>query len=104
MNELTELVNNIKKSTDYQSNKKILREKMQTDLHLPYNNGLFKVSQELISFLAVWESDSIFLEDVYQNPIQIDREEFLAKCKERYQMVMNAWHLQHEEIKRARKV
>lgn len=104
MNELTELVNNIKKSTDYQSNKKILQEKMQTDLHLPYNNGLFKVSPELISFLAVWESDSIFLEDVYQNPIQIDREEFLAKCKERYQMVMNAWHIQHEEIKRARKV
>ena len=88
----------------YQTNKRILREKIQTDLHVPYNNGLFKITPELIAFLATWDSDELFLEDTYQNPIKINRTEFLTLCKQHYQMVMNTWHIQHDEIRRVRKV
>jgi hypothetical protein len=102
--EITQLVAQIKQATDYQTNNRILKEKIQTDLHVPYNNGLFKVTPELIAFLTTWPSEDLFLEDTYQNPIKIVRSEFLAKCIEHYQMVMNTWHIQHEEIKRARKV
>ena len=37
MTELDQLVTQIKQSTDYQINKRILREKMQTDLHFAYH-------------------------------------------------------------------
>jgi hypothetical protein len=104
MTDINQLVEEIKQSTDYQINKRILREKIQTDLHVPYNSGLFKVSLELIAFLSTWDSEELFLEDTYQNPIKINREEFLTLCKQHYQMVMNRWHIQHEEIRRARKV
>lgn len=104
MTDINELVNQIKQSTDYQTNKRILREKITTDLHLAYNNGLFLVKTELIAFLATWPSDELFLEDTYQNPIKIDRKEFLTVCQEHYQLVMNRWHIEHEELKRARKV
>lgn len=104
MTELDQLVQQIKQATDYQTNKQILREKIQTDLHIAYNNGLFKVSPELIAFLCVWDSDTLYLEDTYQNPIEINRNEFLLLCKSHYQKVMNTWHIQHDEIKRARKV
>ena len=104
MSNLNQLITEIRLATDYQVNKRILREKIQTDLHVPYNGGLFKVTPELIGFLNAWNSDELFLEDTYQNPIKIFRQEFLIKCQQHYQLVMNEWHIQHEEIRRARKV
>jgi hypothetical protein len=104
MSDINELVDQIKQSTDYQINRRILREKIRTDLHVPYNNGLFLVTVELIAFLATWPSEELFLADTYENPVKINRQEFLTLCQQHYQMVMNEWHIQHDELKRIRKV
>jgi hypothetical protein len=104
MTELDQLTLQIKQATDYQTNKIILREKIQTDLHFAYNGGLFKSSPELISFLNCYELSELVIEDTYQNPIKVVREDLLDLAKQHYQMAMNAWHIQHEELKRVRKV
>jgi hypothetical protein len=104
MTELDQLTQQIKQATDYQTNKQILREKIQTDLHFAYNGGLFKATQELIGFINAWDTETLYLEDTYQNPIEVNRNEFLPLCQQHYQTAMNAWHIQHEELKRARKV
>jgi hypothetical protein len=101
---IDQLVEQIKQTTDYQINKRILKEKIQGDLHFAHSGGLFKASQELIAFLACWAEDDIVLEDTYQNPIKVNKQELLTLAKQHYQMAMNAWHIQHEELKRARKV
>lgn len=101
---IDQLVEQIKQATDYQTNKRILHEKMQGDLHFAYNGGLFKATPELYSFVTCWGEQELFLEDTYKNPIRVNRLEFLELCKQHYQMVMNMWHIQHEELKRARKV
>jgi len=103
-NNIENLVSKVRQATDYQSNKKILREKIQSDLHMPYGNGLFKITPELLAFLATWPVDELYLEDTYQNPIQIDRQIFLITAQQHYQKVMNTWHQQHEELKKIRKV
>ena len=73
-------------ATDYQVNKRILREKIQTDLHFTYNGRLY-------------------LEDTYQNPIHIPDPEFFAEqCRECYAKVMNRWHQQHDELRKLRKI
>jgi len=104
MTELEQLTAEIRRATDYQVNKRILREKIQTDLHVPYKGGLFKVTTDLISFLSVWDIDQIYLEDTYQNPIEVNRTELLGLCQEHYQRVMNTWHQQHAELRRLRKI
>lgn len=106
MSELENLTNEIRRATDYQVNKRILREKIQTDLHFPYNGGLFKATPELILFSSSWpRQESLYLEDTYQNPIHIvDTEMFATQCKECYSKVMNRWHQQHGELKKLRKV
>jgi hypothetical protein len=115
MTELENLTAQIKLATDYQVNKTILKEKIQTDLHFAYNGGLFKATQDLIAFVYAWNgteafwpwdhSDPIFLEDTYGNPIRIDnRQEFYQRACEQYQQAMNTWHQQHEELKRIRRV
>jgi hypothetical protein len=103
-NEIESIVQRVKQATDYQTNKRMLRERMQTDLHFPYNNGLFKVTPELLAFVATWPIEELYLEDVYENPIQIDKQIFLVTAQQHYQKVMNTWHQQHEELKHIRKI
>ena len=104
MSDLEKITDQIRLATDYQTNKRILREKIQTDLHVPFNGGLFKVTPELIAFLSTWPSGVLYLEDTYENPILIQKAEFLEICVQHYQQAMNVWHIQHEEIKRVRKI
>lgn len=104
MTDLEKITDQIRLATDYQTNKRILREKIQTDLLFTYHGGLFKSTPELISFVTAWDSEELFLEDTYQNPIKVIRSEFLDLARQHYQTAMNAWHIQHEELKRVRKV
>lgn len=106
MSNINQITTEIKKATDYQVNKKILREKIQTDLHFAENGGLFKVTPELLAFVASWpkEVDQMFLEDTYGNPIEISRHTFLIRAQQHYQIVMNRWHQQHAELKTQRKL
>lgn len=104
MTELEQIVNQIKLSTDYQINRIKLREKIQTDLHIAYNQGLFKITTDLLAFLATWPEDELFLEDVYENPIKINRPEFLEITRQHYCSVMNSWHTQYNELSKIRKI
>ena len=99
-----QLVNQIRMATDYQKNKRTLREKILTDLHLAYDGGLFLVDINLLAFLATWPEDELYLEDVYNNPIKINRQELLEQARQHYHSVMNAWHIEHEKLKQIRKI
>jgi len=102
--QINQLVEQIRVATDYQKNKQALREKILTDLHLPYAGGLFLIDTNLLAFLATWPSDELYLEDIYGNPIHIIKQELLDKARQHYQTVMNTWHMEHEKIKRIRKI
>lgn len=105
MNTVVEnLVEQIKQSTSNQINKKILREKTITDLHMVYGNGMFLISPTILSFVATWPDETLYLEDVYENPIAVNRDEFLYNARLHYQTVMNTWHQKHNELKQIRKI
>ena len=101
---INDLVKSVRLATDYQKNKRILKEKITTDLHMPYNNGLFKITPDLLAFVATWPNDILYIEDTYENPIEIDRQVFLVKARQHYQSVMNTWHQYHAELKKIRKL
>jgi hypothetical protein len=104
MSAINDIVAEIKLATDFQINKRILREKIQTDLHMTHNGGIFKITPELLAFVQTWPVDELYLEDVYENPIQIDRQVFLVTAQQHYQTVMNRWHQAYAELKKIRKI
>jgi hypothetical protein len=104
MSDINQLVEQVQLATDYQINKQILREKILTDLHVPYNGGMFYVTPDIIAFLSTWPNDVLYLEDTFHNPIEINRIQLLELCREHYQKVMNRWHQEHAELKRIRKI
>ena len=77
---------------------------VQTDLHFAYNGGLFKATPELLAFVSTWPTDELYLEDTYQNPIEINKQTFSSTAQQHYQKVMNRWHQQHDELRKIRKV
>ena len=104
MNNLDNIVDEIRLATDFQINKRILREKIQTNLHMTHNSGMFKITPELLAFVKTWPVDKLYLEDTYENPIKIDRQTFLITAQQHYQTVMNQWHHEYEELKKIRKI
>lgn len=115
MSDIPEIVQQLKQATDYQINRKILQEKIQTDLHFTYNGGLFRATPELIAFVHAWRSTheiwewgggtDMYLEDTYSNPIYIeDCAKFYEIACRHYQRVMNEWHQHHAELRKLRKV
>jgi hypothetical protein len=104
MNDINNIVTEVRRATDFQINKQILREKIQTDLHMTHNGGMFKITPELLAFVKTWPVDELYLEDIYENPVQIDRQTFLVTAQQHYQIVMNRWHHEHEELKKIRKI
>lgn len=104
MSNINSLVDEVRLATNFQINKKVLYEKIQTDLHMPYNNGLFKISPELLACVFVWPGDVMYLTDIYQNPVEINCKEFAEKAQQHYQMVMNRWHNEYNQLKQIRKI
>lgn len=104
MDDINFLLQEIKQSTDFQINKKTLREKIQTDLHMTHNGGMFKITPELFAFVQTWPVDELYLEDLYENPVSIDRQVFLVTAQQHYQQVMNRWHNEYEKLKKIRKI
>jgi hypothetical protein len=84
--------------------RKNLQERIEAQLAVAHNGGLFKASQTLISFLYSWDTENIILEDEYHNPIKCDRLKLLASLKEAYQFALNSWHVDFENSKKIRNV
>lgn len=104
MNTIEETINEIKKSTDYQINKRTLREKVVSDLHITHNGGLFLVSTEMISFLSVMTDDDLILADVYDNPVKVNRKALLMESIEKYRSITNMWYQENESLRQIRRI
>ena len=104
MSDLPKIVEQVRLATDFNVNKQILREKIQTDLHMAHNGGMFKITPELLAFVQSWPISSLYIEDVYQNPVEVDKQVFLVTAQQHYHKVMNAWHNQYAELRKIRKV
>lgn len=83
--------------------KKNLRERTEQQLVFTHGQGLFRASPELISFLNCWEEDTLFIEDLYHNPVQIDRRQMLEQARQCYQYALNAWHTEYQTLCQTRR-
>lgn len=71
--------------------KKTLRENATARLTVAHNGGLFTVSPAFIAFLSASSTDTVYIEDTYNNPISVKRQELLKQAQELYEQVMKEW-------------
>lgn len=83
--------------------RKQLRERIQAELVMTVNGGMFKITPELLAFVQTWPVDELYLEDIHGNPIKLEKQTFLVRAQQHYQTVMNAWHIEFEQSRKIRK-
>ena len=90
------------------SKQKILKEKIETKLTFGYNNGVFRIDRELLTFVDIVISKgrtSVVLLDVNDSPILIeDLQEFRTEIFDRYFEATNEYYSEHTKLKKSRSV
>jgi hypothetical protein len=98
------LVDNIKHRFNHNESRLYLKEKYTNRLTIAYSGGMFTITPQLIAFLrnsTTGESHE-FLVDIYNNPVKVDREEFLKIATETYNGAMEQWHTEYQELQAKR--
>ncbi len=97
-----------KQRFDFNSFKQTVKEKIQTQLTVVHNNGLFKATPELISLVTVLQQrphgEFIYLEDAYGNPVEANADELLTRLVDAHQFAHNNWFIEFEHNKKIRKI
>lgn len=99
---MNDLVERVRARFDHEAQKKILREKYQARMLFGFNGGMFRASPEMISFLALYGDERIVVQDVYENPVEVNAQELCNLMKYRLQEQMNAWLLEWDQLRRQR--
>jgi len=82
----------------HNSAKQYLKEKYDSKLTVAEQGGLWKADRETITLLDSFESDKLVVMDTFNNPVQVDRKELLAKLKTVYEQTMNDWLKEWTEL------
>jgi hypothetical protein len=100
--ETNELIEFSRARFDHESARRSLREKYQARLTFAVNGGLFRASPEMIVFLDLYGDQTIVVEDLYQNPTEVNARELCDAMKSRWQEQMNAWLIEYQTLNQQR--
>lgn len=87
---------------DHNLAKHYLKEKYTAKLIFADQGGLWKASPEFLSFLSAHTSQQTVIIDLYENPIQVDKEKLSLKAHSIYDTVMREWHEEYNSLQSKR--
>jgi len=95
----------IRKRFDHNQAKRVLREKYSAKMQFALSGGMWTAGPELITKCNLCLAHGYFnpvLLDLNNNPVKVDAEELKTLALQRWQEQMNAWHAEHEELRKQR--
>ena len=99
---MNKIVENAKVRFAHNQNKHILKEKYESKMLFAFDGGMWKASPDLIIMLNVVSTDTMVLEDLYNNPIEVNRQNLLIEVTQRWQEQMNAWLREFQQSSKQR--
>ena len=88
---------------DHAAAKRTLKEKYKAKLIFAYNGGMFRAGPELINTLMSFPNRAeLILEDLYGNPVKIDKYPVEYTAINLWQDTMRDWHAEYEELNKKR--
>lgn len=96
------LINEAKARFSHNSAKAYLKDKYNSKLLLADQNGLWKITPELISYLSSLDDYTTILLDNYGNPVKVEVKMLLTKLIHTHKQVMTEWHDEWTELEKQR--
>ena len=81
--------------------RRVLKEKYQAKFTFAHAGGMWQAGPELLTTLKCCTGTVVIL-DLYENPIQVNAEEFYELVLQRWQEQLNAWLTEYEQLNRNR--
>lgn len=97
-----QLVSHSRARFEHTAARRLLKEKYQAKMIFGWNGGMFKATPEMITFLSLYNNETIVVQDLYDNPIEINAKEVCDAMKTRFQEQMNAWLVDYQEANKNR--
>jgi hypothetical protein len=84
--------------------RRTLKEKYEAKLVFAYNGGMFKAGPELISIIGSTSTGRsiLVLQDLYGNPVKVDKAELRSIVIGLWQDTMDQWLVEYEELNKKR--
>ena len=96
-----QLISHSRARFEHAAARRTLREKYQAKFTFAHAGGMWQAGPELLTTLKCCTGTVVIL-DLYENPIEVDRQVFLVTAQQHWQMQMNAWHNEFEELNKKR--
>jgi hypothetical protein len=96
------LISDAKARFNHNAAKSYLKEKYETRLIVAEQGGLWRANLQTINFLNNSQSETVILVDSFENPVEVNRTELLAKLNETYESVMREWLNEWAELEKKR--
>jgi hypothetical protein len=97
-----QLVSHSRARFEHAAARRLLKEKYQAKMVFGYNGGMFRATPEMITFLSLYNDEKIVVQDLYENPIEINAKEVCELMKARFQEQMTAWLVDYQEANKNR--
>jgi hypothetical protein len=86
---------------EHEAARRTLREKYQAKMTFAHAGGMWLAGPELLSILKCCAGVVVIL-DLYENPVQVNAEEFYEQVLQRWQEQLNAWMVEYEQLNKNR--
>jgi hypothetical protein len=81
-----------------------LQEQFQNELTFAFGGGMWRADRETIAFLTAFVNiEQMTVEDIYCVPRQVNPNELLEICKQKYQFAANNWAAEYARLSSIRK-
>lgn len=97
-----ELVRHARARFDHEAARRVLKEKYLARMLFAHSGGMWRAGPELITVLRACADDTAVILDIYQTPIEINVQDLLTSCQQRWQEQMTAWLLEHQQLAQQR--
>jgi hypothetical protein len=87
---------------DHEAARRNLREKYQAKMIFGWNGGMFRATPEMITFLSLYGSERIVVQDLYETPVEVNAQELCHLMRARLQEQMNAWLVEYNKVNQQR--
>ena len=96
-----ELISHGRSRFEHTTARRLLKEKYQAKFIFAHAGGMWQAGPELLTTLKCCSGKVVIL-DLYENPVQVNAEEFYEQVLQRWQEQLNAWLVEYEELNKNR--
>jgi hypothetical protein len=82
--------------------RRLLKEKYQAKMLFAYAGGMWQAGPEIMVFLSLYHEQQIVMQDLYENPVEVNAQELLDIMRARWQEQMNAWLIEYQDLAKKR--